>query len=359
MRLFYLFYIVRNLYYCNSKKKTIPYCYLIIHKDSGMKYYGARFCKGANPKLFFIDYFTSSKAIMEIIKTEGIKAFEFQIRKTFHSPKECIKWEQKVLKRLKIKDRPDFFNEDDAQQPHLSIQFKTKTICITNVITKVCIRWPKSKIIPPGYIRGNINLKKSTKYQTRKWWYYPITNKTVHTKVCPKGYLSGRGLNYKSNSEKMKLKNLRWITNGEESKHISKRNKIPLNWYIGRTFSKEMKKNMGSKKGFKWINNMSKNATLKKGKNLPKGWVYGKLVDKLKQRMFTKEDGEKGRAKAMEVRMQVAKTQIDELLNIIQKYIPLSVANKLLHDIAKSEAYKRNKSFKGTTDRLCNAIKTN
>ena len=94
---------MNNKYYNNrnnSSTKTIPYTYLVRFKQTGQVYYGARFCKGANPYKFFIDYFTSSKLIHELIKSHGIDSFEYEIRKTFDSVEDCIKWENKVLNRI-------------------------------------------------------------------------------------------------------------------------------------------------------------------------------------------------------------------------------------------------------------------
>ena len=63
-----------------------PYTYVLVHKQTGYFYYGVRFANKVLPKddLGKI-YFTSSKTIEVIIKAEGVDAFDWHIRKIFHS----------------------------------------------------------------------------------------------------------------------------------------------------------------------------------------------------------------------------------------------------------------------------------
>ena len=91
----------------------IPYTYLIKHIPTNKYYYGVKFKKGCHPNDFWIKYFTSSKKVKGLIRRYGKKSFQFEIRKTFKTPQEAIKWESKVLKRMKVIYRDDFLNLTD------------------------------------------------------------------------------------------------------------------------------------------------------------------------------------------------------------------------------------------------------
>lgn len=89
-----------------------PYTYLIKHIKSGKVYYGCKYAKNCHPSTFWVDYFTSSKRIKDIIAQEGKDSFIFEIRKVFDSTKKCLDWEKRVLKRMNAIYRNDFFNEN-------------------------------------------------------------------------------------------------------------------------------------------------------------------------------------------------------------------------------------------------------
>jgi len=82
------------------KNKRIPYTYFIKHKITGEFYYGVKIGKDANPNTFWVNYFTSSKAVKTIIERDGIDCFEYSIRKIFDSPEMAYKWEQRVISKI-------------------------------------------------------------------------------------------------------------------------------------------------------------------------------------------------------------------------------------------------------------------
>ena len=93
--------------------KTIPFTYLIKQIPTNKYYYGVRFKKNCNPNDLWTKYFTSSKKVKSLIKKYGKKSFIFEIRKVFKTAQEAIKWESKVLKRMKVIYRKDFLNLTD------------------------------------------------------------------------------------------------------------------------------------------------------------------------------------------------------------------------------------------------------
>jgi hypothetical protein len=103
--------------------KNIPFTYLLKHIPTNKYYYGVRFKKGCHPNDLWTKYFTSSKKVKSLIKRYGKKSFIFEIRKTFKTQQEAIKWENKVLKRMKVIYRNDFLNLTDNKSidpTHLS-----------------------------------------------------------------------------------------------------------------------------------------------------------------------------------------------------------------------------------------------
>ena len=90
-----------------------PYTYLVKHIPSSRVYYGVRFAKNCVPDDLFVTYFTSSKEIKQLIKNDGINAFEVEIRQTFTDSMKARMWELKVLQRMNVIHNPKFINKTD------------------------------------------------------------------------------------------------------------------------------------------------------------------------------------------------------------------------------------------------------
>lgn len=87
----------------------VPYTYLIKWSKTNKWYYGVKFGKNANPKDFWIRYFTSSKEVSKYRKLHGDPDI-IQIRKTFKDPSSAANWENKVLRRMNILNIADCLN---------------------------------------------------------------------------------------------------------------------------------------------------------------------------------------------------------------------------------------------------------
>ena len=87
-----------------------PYTYFLLHRPTGLKYYGAKYSKNADPTKLWVNYFSSSKKVKKLIQEYGKDSFDFEIRKTFKTKEETLLWEQSVLKRLKVDERKDWLN---------------------------------------------------------------------------------------------------------------------------------------------------------------------------------------------------------------------------------------------------------
>lgn len=80
-----------------------PYTYLIGWTKYNIWYYGVRFAKGCHPDDFWKTYFTSSKKV-SMFRTEHGEPDVMGIRRIFKTGNQACIWEEKVLRRIGIKD---------------------------------------------------------------------------------------------------------------------------------------------------------------------------------------------------------------------------------------------------------------
>jgi hypothetical protein len=89
-----------------------PYTYLIGWSSHNKWYYGVRFAKNCHPSDFWKSYFTSSKYVKSLRKQIGDPDV-IQIRNVFQSAEKARRWENKLLKRMKIVDDHKWLNKTD------------------------------------------------------------------------------------------------------------------------------------------------------------------------------------------------------------------------------------------------------
>lgn len=232
----------KNRYYSKHAIKTIPYTYLLKFKETGQVYYGVRNCVGADPNKFFIDYFTSSKIIHNLLLQHGTSAFEFEMRKTFNNRLDSIKWELKVLRRIGAIPRTDFFNLN----LHSGITDNKDTVPMYNIETRKCIRVKRNSITPTGWIQGRPKeyIERAVASNTRNTY---ITNGVINKRIenidyIEDGYYLGTTLT-KSHIIAIQKFNSNLhdtcvcITNGKVMKYIPKDLDIPTGFWKGRTIS--------------------------------------------------------------------------------------------------------------------------
>jgi hypothetical protein len=95
-------------------KSFIPYTYLIGWTKHNLYYYGSEYgalTKIAHPSNLWNTYFTSCKKINDYRKTLGEPDL-ISIRKTFYFQVDCINWEAKVLRRLKVLNKSNWINSN-------------------------------------------------------------------------------------------------------------------------------------------------------------------------------------------------------------------------------------------------------
>jgi len=90
-----------------------PFTYHLYHQITNTHYYGARYCKNANPSDLWTTYFSSSKIVKQMIKDFGKDSFTFEVRKIFKDTYNTLLWEHTVLRRLGVTKRTDWLNRTD------------------------------------------------------------------------------------------------------------------------------------------------------------------------------------------------------------------------------------------------------
>lgn len=84
-----------------------PYTYFVLHIPTGLKYYGSKYGKGADPNTFWKSggYFTSSVKVKNLLNEYGIESFKAEVRKVFESPAQALNYEYRFLKKLVLLTR--------------------------------------------------------------------------------------------------------------------------------------------------------------------------------------------------------------------------------------------------------------
>lgn len=98
-----------------------PFTYLIGWSKLNRWYYGSRTARignclyesGCHPDDLWKTYYTSSVHVREFREKFGEPDI-IQIRKTFLSADDCLKWEYRVIKRLKLTSDPKWLNRGDG-----------------------------------------------------------------------------------------------------------------------------------------------------------------------------------------------------------------------------------------------------
>ena len=93
-----------------------PFVYLVGWSELDLFYYGARYRKKTTPADLWTKYFTSSKEVAKLRKTNG-EPDVIQVRRTFISADEARDWEHKVLRRLDVVKNSKFLNKTTGRCP--------------------------------------------------------------------------------------------------------------------------------------------------------------------------------------------------------------------------------------------------
>lgn len=133
--------------------KTIPYTYLIGWKNLNKWYYGVRYRPGCNPSELMKTYNTSSYYVKELMLIYG-KPDVIEIRKIFSNGVDALKWETKVLRRMKVVQNEKWLNQNDQYFD------STNLIWINDKIKERYIK--NYETLPNGWNYGRIIEKRNT-----------------------------------------------------------------------------------------------------------------------------------------------------------------------------------------------------
>lgn len=141
----------------------MSYTYLAINKVTGKFYYGAKYSTGCSENDLWSTYFTSSKSVKKDVELFGKENFHVEVRKKFNSVEDCLRWEYKVLRRMKAKERPDCYNLTNGG----SVFDTSKRMIMNNPMHE---KSSVEKMVKSKQILRDQNLHKSTanKEETKK-----------------------------------------------------------------------------------------------------------------------------------------------------------------------------------------------
>lgn len=139
-----------------------PYVYILKFKQTTQFYIGVKYGKNANPELFWVKYFTSSKTIKNLVKLYGKDAFDYRILKTFTTAEKALKYEQTIIRRMNLINDDRFFNMASNNPSPIASGY----IYITNGEENKM--WNKHVDVPEGYRRG-VKMREFQSVLGSKW----------------------------------------------------------------------------------------------------------------------------------------------------------------------------------------------
>lgn len=93
-----------------------PFTYLLGWTIHDKWYYGVRYALNCDPSDLGSKYLSSSKYVKQFIEQYGLPDI-MKIRKIFKTTKAAREWEEKVLKRMKVKSSDRWLNKNDRSAP--------------------------------------------------------------------------------------------------------------------------------------------------------------------------------------------------------------------------------------------------
>lgn len=133
-------------------KERNCYTYIIGWVKLNKWYYGSKYGKDANPELFWVDYFTSSKEVKKFRSENGEPDF-IKVRKVFgNNPEKCLLYEYRFLKRVNAADSEIFLNKSNGGKNFQTVGKKIGRDSVTGerlgMISVNDPRWESGEIIP-------------------------------------------------------------------------------------------------------------------------------------------------------------------------------------------------------------------
>lgn len=123
-----------------ASERKYHYTYLIKDLINNKYYYGVH--STDHDPYNIKHYHSSSKYLKILIKELGINNFTKQVRRFFSTRAEADTWEHKVLKRMKVRSRKDFYNISEGGKDFRSEGFVTVRVKSTGHCIRVLVDDP-------------------------------------------------------------------------------------------------------------------------------------------------------------------------------------------------------------------------
>jgi hypothetical protein len=215
-----------------------PYTYFVYHKPTGLKYYGSKYGKGANPDMFWKPggYFTSSLKVKKLLKEYGIDSFKAEVRKVFENPDQALNYEYRFLKKVRALDKIEWLNENLGGEKFRNVGPASE---------KALASQRKKKQTSKGNAKRSATLKgRVFTDETRKKMSEVQKNRSVEKETERRNKIRQHALGRGHNDEtKAKLSVIvsesRWVNNGIDNKkiHVTEVGAlIAEGWVCGRLF---------------------------------------------------------------------------------------------------------------------------
>lgn len=207
--------------------QPIPYVYIIEEIATGIRYIGSRRQKGCSPNELLVKYFTSSRIIQSKIKQLGQNIFRIVYIKEFSDAQSAINHETELINKFDAVLSTTYYNlSNQGEKFHVKDHIwitngKSERYHLKNL--EIPVGWRKGRIV-----RGNRNTH--TGIRRRKITKDGVTKSVKLTELniwLETGWIIGDATNTS--------KDYMWITNGEDSKYVSRTATVPAGWNAGRT----------------------------------------------------------------------------------------------------------------------------
>lgn len=101
----------------------MAYTYYIKHLPTNLKYYGSKYSKDADPKMFWATdgYFTSSVYVKKLIEEWGTESFKVKVTRVFETAEEALTHEYRFIERVNAVVRDDWLNKNNGGKKFYNI----------------------------------------------------------------------------------------------------------------------------------------------------------------------------------------------------------------------------------------------
>lgn len=140
------------------------FTYILKFKPTNQWYYGVRWAVGCSPDDLWTTYYSSSTAVLNLIKEFGKDAFEFRVSRVFDTVEKAIAHEKRFLERVKAASNGAFINKRNNMP-----DFSPKGLTVIHHTLHDFETWHDPSLpIPEGWKVGHSKKHKASSSKVRK-----------------------------------------------------------------------------------------------------------------------------------------------------------------------------------------------